>query len=61
MTDHEKLLLNTLDDLKGRVDKGDNYNLIRAAGLIRQLLIDENPLIDLVNKNYKLKILFRVQ
>jgi hypothetical protein len=61
MTDHEKLLIDTIEDLKNRLDKGGEYNLIRASALIRQLLIDGNPLLSIVNKNYKLPILFRTQ
>lgn len=61
MTDHEEFLIDTLQDLQAKLENGDEYNLLRAAGLIRQLLIDETPLVDSVNKNYKVKILFRVQ
>lgn len=61
MTDHEKLLIDTIDDLKARLDKGDQYNLIRASALIRQILIDGGNLLSLVNKNYKLDIRFRTQ
>jgi len=61
MTEHEKLLINTLEDLQSRLDKGDEYNLVRGSALIRQVLIDGGNLLSLVNKNYKLDIRFRTQ
>ena len=64
MTDHEELFVNTYNDLRCKLDKGDKYNLIKASGLIRQLLFDASPaspLLDLVNRDYKLKIVFRTQ
>ncbi len=61
MTDHENLLLNTIEDLRDKLKKGDEYSLLRASGLIRQLILDENPLVHIVNKKYKLKILYEVR
>ncbi len=61
MKNKERLLINTLADLQSRLDEGDEYNLIRAAGLIRQLLLDRAPLMDVVNMNYKLIIKFKTQ
>lgn len=61
MTEQETLLINIANELDKRLEKNDHYNLIKASGLIRQLLLDEIPLIDVVNKNYKLKIRFKTQ
>lgn len=60
MTDTEEFLLHTVNDLKDKVNSNKNYDLLRATGLLRQLLVDSPSLIDLVNKNYGLKIKFRV-
>jgi hypothetical protein len=61
MTDLEKLFVNTTVDLKERQEKGTEYDLIRASGLLRQLLFDGSPLVDQVNKDYRLKIRFKTQ
>jgi hypothetical protein len=64
MTENEELFINIYNDLRDKLDKGDKYNLIKASGLIRQILFDASPaspLLDLVNRDYKLKILFRTQ
>jgi hypothetical protein len=60
MSDHKKFFLEVLDDLKSKCDSNSNYNYVKAAGLLRQLLIDEVPLIDIVNREYKEKIIYEV-
>lgn len=60
MTD-EELFLATLDDIRERLKKGTNYDLIRATALLRQLFFDGSiSLLDIVNKPHKLKIQFEV-
>ncbi len=61
MTEQEKIFVNTIDDLQLRFERKTEYDLLRASGLIRQLLIDANPLLDQVNKKLKIKIRFKVQ
>ena len=60
MTEKEKLFVNTVLELEERFTKKTEYDLLKASGLIRQLLVDNNTLVDQVNKNYKLKIKFKV-
>jgi hypothetical protein len=52
--------VNTLDELRQKCNTASNYNYVKASGILRQILIDENPLLDLVNKEYRKKILFEV-
>ena len=61
MTENEELLVNIYNDLRSKIDAGDKYSFIKASGLIRQLLADAVPLVDQVNKDYKVKITFRTQ
>jgi hypothetical protein len=61
MTEKEKLFVNTVLELEERFTKKTEYDLLKASGLIRQLLVDQNTLVDQVNKNYKLKIKFKVR
>jgi hypothetical protein len=60
MTEHEDLLINIYNDLRKKLEVGDKYSLIKASGLIRQLLLDATPLIDLVNRDYRVKIVFKI-
>lgn len=62
MTSREtkKFFLDVLDDLRLKCNSKSNYNYVKAAGLLRQLLLDEIPLIALINKDYKEKLVFEV-
>lgn len=52
--------LNVLEDLRQKCVSNSNYDLIKAAGLSRQLLIDAPPLIDYINKEYREQVQFKV-
>jgi hypothetical protein len=54
------LFLETLTELERYVAIGDDYSMLRGAALLRQLLLDENPLVHQVNRTHKLKIRFIV-
>lgn len=56
-----QLFFATLDDLKVRITPGTEYNLVRASGLLRQLYLDQTPLINLVNRQTKLKLSFEIK
>ena len=57
----DRLFLHTLDDLASRVQPGvPEYEVMRIAGLVRKLLLDENPLVDQVNRTRYLKIRFLI-
>jgi hypothetical protein len=50
----EEFFLHTLNDLNAKATAGTKYELLRAAGILRQLLLD--GLIDRVNKRYRKQI-----
>jgi hypothetical protein len=57
----DELFLRTLDDLEKRVEPGiDEYEVLMSAGLLRKLLLDDPPLADQVNRERKLRILYRI-
>ena len=58
--DLKVFFVHTLDELRQKCNTESNYNYVKASGILRQILIDENPLLDLVNKEYRKKILFEV-
>lgn len=56
----EELFRRTFADLKIKVASNDEYELLRAAGLIRQLIIDGDvSLANTVKKPYGIKLRFR--
>lgn len=58
----EELYLETIADLEKKLADGSPYAVIRAAGLLRQLLLDGGQsLVDKVNRTHRLKIGFAVQ
>jgi hypothetical protein len=61
MTQNEHLFISTIFDLQEKLEKANLYSIVRASGLIRQLLIDEKPLLNQINRKYKEKIVFKVQ
>jgi hypothetical protein len=58
--DASDLFLESLAELERYVAIGDDYAMLRAAALLRQLLIDESPLVHQVNQQYRLKLRFHV-
>jgi hypothetical protein len=59
-TDAEFMFLSTLAGIDQKVAEGSRYSLIRAAGLLRQLLLDATPLVHEVNRAYGKEIEFKV-
>ncbi len=58
---HEQFFVLTVKDLQEKLSRGTEYDLIRACGLCRHLLIDVGtPLWYSANRNYKLKLTFEV-
>ena len=55
-----RLFLETLRDLQSKVAAGDDYSMLRASALLRQLLLDGTPLIHRVNRDIHVKIRFPV-
>jgi hypothetical protein len=56
----EELFLQTLLDLEQRLLQADEYALLRAAALLRQLLLEEHPIASEVNRSRRLKLTFTV-
>lgn len=54
----EYIFLATIMDIDHKVREGSRYSLIRAAGLLRQLFLDSTPLVHVVNRPYRHKIMF---
>lgn len=57
----EALFLETLAELERYAAAGDDYSMLRASALLRQLLIDQHPLVHLVNRKHKLPLRFTVR
>ena len=60
ITDKRYLFLRACDELQGRCESDDEYTMLGIAGILRLLLWDEMPLIDQVNRQHRLKLLFVV-
>ena len=60
--DADRLFLDTLDDLESRTGQdASEYDLLRAAALLRELLLDESPLVAQVNCPPKLPLRFKLR
>jgi hypothetical protein len=60
MNQIEEFFLNTLRDLEQCILEEDPYKILRASALIRKLFLDDYPLVDQINRKYRLKISFKV-
>lgn len=58
--DRDQLFLDTLADLRERVEAGGDYSLVKATALLRQLLLDREPLVDQVNRKHRIRLLYLV-
>ena len=59
--DRDRLFLETLQDLDTRSAGGaTEYEVLRSALLLRELLLDQSPLVHQVNRHRKTPITFRV-
>ena len=58
--DAERLFLGTLVDIDAKLASGGWYELLRAAGLLRQLLLDGTPLVIQINRKFRLPLVFEV-
>jgi hypothetical protein len=54
------LFIKTLEDIEKKMESRDEYEIILISGLLRKLLLDNNPLVNQVNQSRKLKIFFIV-
>lgn len=58
--DDARLLLRTLQDIEQKLQEDTEYAVLRAAGLLRQLLLDDTPLVHAVNRRYGRRLEFEV-
>ena len=59
--DADRLLIATLDDLAERINSPmTEYEVLGIAALLRRLLLDSPPLLDVVNREHRLKVRFVV-
>jgi hypothetical protein len=58
--DSSELFLATLSDLERCLSIGDDYSMLRASALLRQLLLDKHSLVHQANHEYRLKLRFTV-
>lgn len=58
--ERDRLFLETLQDLETRsAGRATEYEVLRSAVLLRELLLDESPLVHQVNRDRKVPITFR--
>ena len=57
---YRELFHETIADLRKKVNAGTKYELIRACGLCRHLLLDRTALIHKINRGHRLKITFEI-
>lgn len=55
----ERLFLETVLDIDEKVTTGDWYSVLRASALLRQLLVDERPVVHAVNRKCRVRLRFR--
>lgn len=58
--DKTALFLKTLEDIEKKMNSRDSYEIFMISPLLRKLLIDDYPLIDQINENIRLKIIFTI-
>lgn len=58
--DAKDLFLRRVDDLHRSINSDDSYELLRAAGIIRQLFLDRDSLFNQVNRKLKSRLFFEV-
>lgn len=56
----QELFLRTLDDLENRISSNDDYTVLRASALIRELFLDGERLVDKVNQPFGFKFKFEI-
>lgn len=54
----EMLFARTCSDLENRIASTDDYEILLIAGLLRKLFLDDHPLVDQANKDYRVKLRF---
>jgi len=60
MSETERLFVRTLEDMEARIKSTDLYEVLVLSALIRKLFLDDNPLVDQVNRKHRHKIKFMI-
>lgn len=56
----DRLFVHTLRDLERRTVATDEYEVLLSAALLRKLLLDQERLMDQINRRYRLDLRFRI-
>ncbi len=56
----DQLFVETIKDIQSKLDDPSHYNLIRAAGMLRQLFLDGSRLVDQVNRYHRIRLRFEI-
>ena len=56
----ERFFIETIIDIIQKLNNGRRYDIIKASGLLRQLLLDKEPLVYIINRKFKVKLEFEV-
>jgi hypothetical protein len=60
MISSEELFIWIFDDMTEKVAKPSIYKMIKTSALLRQLYLDERPVVHQANRNHKLKLLYTI-
>jgi len=55
-----ELFVHTINEIGQVIEAPTNYRILRSSALLRQLLVDGNRLVDVVNRDLKLQISYTV-
>jgi hypothetical protein len=58
--DFRRHFLDVCNDLERKIQSNREYDILKASGLLRELLFDARPLVHQVNAPYKLKLRFEI-
>jgi len=56
----ERFFIETVIDIIQKLNSGKQYDIIKASGLLRQMLLDKEPLVFIINRKFKVKLEFEV-
>ena len=57
---NERFFIETINDIQEKLKTNRKYEIIKASGLLRLLLLDAEPLIIKINKKFQLKLEFEI-
>lgn len=57
---HDEFFCNAIDEIQGVVDNPSSYGILRSSALLRQLLLDRERLVDVVNRDRHVRLRFKV-